>query len=118
WPAGSGVEHLNYAALWVGANDAAGEPRVSTGYSDQKEQEFRPGLDPRDIVYRAYEGIPGGVRIGTALDPDDDGDGFIDEDPQNGYDDDGDRLIDEDFAAASDLQLSCQYSDTIGSATQ
>ncbi len=112
WPAGTGVEHMNYGALWVGARDASGVVHVSTGFSDQKETEFRPEDDARATIYRSYEGIAGGVRVGSLLDPDDDGDGFIDEEVQNGLDDDGDGLVDEDFAAAADQMFTCQFSDT------
>ena len=95
WPAGSGVDYLWSAGLWVGAVKS-GVPLVSTG-------QFTPELlanpdDPLDTIYTTFQGAVGGARF---PDPgeDDDGDGLVNEDPLNGIDDDGDGLIDEDFAA-------------------
>lgn len=105
WPAGSGVEYLYAAGLWIGA-EVDGVPSVSTGYP---EMEFYPSNDPRDIIYRSFEGAAGGNRYPG--DPDDDRDGRIDEDPLNGRDDDGDGLIDEDYAAIGKLMYSCEYRD-------
>jgi hypothetical protein len=106
WPAGSGVEYLYSAGLWVGALKG-GVPAVSTV---QYQMEFRPTNDPVDIMYRSAEGAPGGARAPSPM-ADDDGDGAIDEDWLNGRDDDGDGLIDEDFAAISDQMFSCWYTD-------
>lgn len=50
---------------------------------------------------RAQEGAPGGRRAPSPR-PDDDGDGYIDEDRLDGVDNDGDGKIDEDFAAVGD----------------
>ena len=105
WPAGSGIEYLYAAGLWVGA-EADGVPSVSTGYP---QMEFYPPDDPRDVIYRSFEGAVGGNRY--PADPDDDRDGRIDEDWLNGRDDDGDGLIDEDFAAVGKLMYCCQYRD-------
>jgi hypothetical protein len=106
WPAGSGVEYLFTAGLWVGALER-GVPAVSTA---AYETEFRPSQDSRDIVYRATEGDLGGNRP-PHPEADDDGDGLIDEDWLDGYDNDGDGRVDEDFAAISRLMFSCQYTD-------
>ena len=106
WPAGSGVEYLFTAGLWIGALKD-GIPAVSAG---QYDWEFRPTNDPIDIMYRSSEGASGGARAPSPM-ADDDGDGAIDEDWLNGRDDDGDGAIDEDFAAISDQMFSCWYTD-------
>ncbi len=113
WPAGSGVEYLFSAGLWVGALKS-GIPSVSTA---QYQTEFRPTLDPVDIMYRSSEGAPGGNRFPDPM-ADDDGDGAVDEDWLNGHDDDGDGLVDEDFAAISDQMFSCWYTDNQPEAVQ
>ena len=111
WPAGSGVEYLYAAGLWIGAR-IDGVESVSTGYP---QMEFYPSKDAVDRVYRAYEGIPGGGHYpGRA---DDDGDGKVDEDRLNGIDDDGDGRIDEDFAALGKLMYSCRFRDDDPTAT-
>jgi hypothetical protein len=106
WPAGSGIEYLNAAGLWVGAYGYGGI-YVSTCAFDA---EFRPTSNPIDSIYHSFEGAPNGKRL---PDPqaDDDGDGRIDEDWLNGWDDDLDGLIDEDFAAVSTQMHSCWYTD-------
>ncbi len=107
WPAGSGVEYLYVAGLWIGALKA-GVPAVTTS---AYAAEFRPNQsEPRDIVYRTAEGMRGGSRAPAAT-ADDDQDGSIDEDWLNGYDDDGDGQIDEDFAAISKQMFASQYTD-------
>jgi hypothetical protein len=107
WPAGSGIEYLFEAGLWIGAIKA-GVPAVTTSSFDA---EFRPDQsDPRDIVYRAAEGVRGGSREPSPT-ADDDRDGQVDEDWLNGFDDDLDGLIDEDFAAVSKQMFVCQYTD-------
>src|SRR6266850_6888205 len=105
WPAGSGDDYLFAAGLWVGALDASGIPHVTTATYDR---EFSPDIAPVNVcvqlpidqvadVRESYEGIPGGNRIiSSSVNPDDDGDGRIDEDFLNGLDDDGDGLCDED----------------------
>jgi len=106
WPAGSGVEYLFAAGIWVGAIKA-GIPAVSTAAFDD---EFRPTQDTRDIMYRSAEGAQGGNRL-PSPDADDDKDGLLDEDWLNGRDDDLDGNIDEDFAAVSNQMFSCWYTD-------
>ena len=94
WPAGSGIEHLWAAGLWVGAIKN-GVPLVSTG---QFTPEFMAvPSDPLDTVWTNRQGDEGGNRYPDPA-ADDDGDGVSDEDPPNGIDDDLDGLIDEDFA--------------------
>ena len=106
WPAGTGVEYLYSAGLWIGAVKN-GIPSVSTATF---EREFRPSQDPRDIIYETAEGAQGGNRR-PSPDADDDGDGLIDEDWLDGYDNDGDGRVDEDFAAISRKMLTCRYTD-------
>jgi hypothetical protein len=106
WPAGSGVEYLFTAGLWVGAIKN-GIPSVSTA---TYEREFRPSSDPRDKVYRSEEGAPNGNRLPSPY-SDDDEDGLMDEDYLDGRDNDGDGLVDEDFGAISRLMLTCRYTD-------
>ncbi len=107
WPAGSGVEYLFVAGLWLGALKA-GVPAVTTSAF---AAEFRPNQqEPRDIVYRTAEGLRGGARAPSPT-ADDDGDATIDEDWLNGYDDDGDGQVDEDFAAVSKQMFASQYTD-------
>jgi len=103
WPAGSGNEYLWASGLWVGGV-VLGERLCSTGG-------FNSEIYPRpdDIEATIYEAIgakiirpPGNPEAGgnraPMPGPDDDHDGFVDEETLNGYDDDGDGLIDEDFA--------------------
>ncbi|MDD3642253.1 MAG: hypothetical protein PHQ19_02155, partial [Candidatus Krumholzibacteria bacterium] len=105
YPAGSGIEYLYAAGIWVGA-EKNGIPLVTTGYP---ETEWYPPNDPRDTIYRSYEGDRRGGRFpGSA---DDDEDGLVDEDWLNGRDDDGDGKIDEDFAAIGTQMFSCWFSD-------
>jgi len=130
WPAGSGNDHLYAAGLWVGAIDASGIPHVTTAVY---QREFSPQVDfstgpvpcaalPLDQiadVRESYEGIPGGNRVITpSVDPDDDGDGFVDEDFQNGLDDDADGLCDEDYAAVGQQMLATEYFDDLPSIRQ
>lgn len=105
YPAGSGVEYLFAAGIWVGAIKN-GIPSVSTGYP---EDEFRPKSVPSSTIYRSYESSRGGTRL--PADADDDGDGAMDEDFLNGIDDDGDGKIDEDYAAVGSQMFSCEYYD-------
>jgi hypothetical protein len=95
WPAGSGVDYLWAAGVWIGAIKN-GVPLVSTG-QPIPELSANPD-DPLDTVYATTQGAPGGARYPDPAE-DDDGDGAIDEDPLNAIDDDADGLIDEDFAA-------------------
>ena len=120
WPAGSGLDYLYAAGPWIGALDASGIPHVTTALYDT---EFSPILLPENPcaplpidqisdVREAYEGIPNGNRIISAsVDPDDDGDGLIDEDFLNGVDDDNDGRCDEDYSAIGQQMLACEYVD-------
>ncbi len=107
WPANSGVEYLYIAGLWIGAKKG-GIPVVSTAAYDI---EFRPpgNEDPNAIIYKAFEGIRNGARMPSPAD--DDKDGLIDEDWQNGVDDDGDGKIDEDFGAIGNQMFTCWFTD-------
>ena len=107
YPSGSGIEYLYAAGLWVGA-EKNGIPFVSTGYP---ETEFYPDKDPRDVLYRTFEGDPRGGKLPGPADDDDDG--LIDEDFPNGYDDDLDGRIDEDFAAIGKQMFTCQFYDDL-----
>ncbi len=113
WPAGSGVEYLFVAGLWIGALKS-GVPAVSTA---AYALEFRPTQDAVDRIYRSSEGARGGNRL-PSPDADDDKDGTIDEDWLNGRDDDEDGQIDEDFAAVSKQMFSCWYTDDQPVSTQ
>lgn len=125
WPAGSGNDYLYAAGIWVGAIDASGIPHVTTALYDREfspQTDFSSGpapcasvpLDQIADVRESYEGIPGGNRvISSSVNPDDDGDGFVDEDFPNGLDDDGDGLCDEDFAATGQQMLATEYADDI-----
>ena len=122
YPPGSGNDHLFAAGLWVGAIDPSGIPHVTTAAFDV---EFSPELTPEDAcvplpldqvadIREAYEGIPGGNRIiSSSLDPDDDGDGRIDEDFLNGIDDDLDGLCDEDYGAIGQQMFATEYRDDL-----
>ena len=103
-----GGEYLFMGGLWIGALDEDNVPHVSTA---AYQTEFRPRLSNIDHIYASYEGMPGGRRFGPGGSGDDDGDGKLDEDFQNGYDDDGDGKVDEDFAAIGQQMFSCEYRD-------
>jgi hypothetical protein len=129
WPIGSGNDYLYAAGLWVGAIDASGIPHVTTAlYQTEFAPDPTPGsglpdegqpctgqpIDQVMDVRESYEGIPGGNRvISSSVNPDDDGDGLVDEDFLNGLDDDGDGLCDEDYAAIGQQMFSCEYRDDI-----
>ncbi|HPF34542.1 MAG TPA: hypothetical protein P5571_03110 [Candidatus Krumholzibacteria bacterium] len=116
WPAGSGVEYLYSAGLWVGGV-LLGEQLVSTG---QFEREFRPRDELEDTIYEAISRRitrpttanqeAGGQRLPESG-ADDDGDGLIDEEILNGYDDDEDGLIDEDFGQIGNQMMVCTMYD-------
>src|SRR2546428_10646959 len=120
WPPGSGNDYLYAAGLWIGALDASGIPHVTTA---TYQREFSPELFPQNIcvnlpieqvadVRETYEGIPNGNRvISSSVNPDDDGDGRVDEDFLNGLDDDGDGLCDEDYAAIGQQMFASEYND-------
>lgn len=114
WPAGSGVEYLWSAGLWVGGV-LLGEKLVSTG---QYAREFRPRDDLRDTIYEAVGGKlirpAGNADASGKRRPevaDDDGDGVEDEEILNGYDDDEDGLVDEDFAQIGNQMMVCTMFD-------
>ena len=124
WPPGSGNDYLFAAGLWVGALDASGIPHVSTAIGRTgADYEMSPALTPRRPcaslppdriadVRETYEGAPGGNRvISGSVNPDDDGDGLVDEDFLNGEDDDGDGRCDEDYSAIGQQMLACEYLD-------
>ncbi len=122
YPPGSGNDYLYTAGLWVGAIDASGIPHVTTAaYNVEFSPETNPAhpcapvpIDQVADVREAYEGIPGGNRvISASLSPDDDNDGFVDEDFLNGIDDDGDGLCDEDYSAIGQQMFSCEYRDDL-----
>ena len=128
WPAGSGFEYLYSAGLWVGAIDPSGIPHVST--ASGRAREFSPEITPDHAcapvpleqvadIRESYEGIPNGKRIISAsVDPDDDGDGLVDEDFPNGIDDDLDGLCDEDYGAIGQQMFACEYFDDIAQVRQ
>ncbi len=115
WPAGSGIEYLYAAGLWIGAK-VNESPRVSTG---QPEAELRPLADIESTIYEARDGRvvrpPGNPGVHGLRPPssgaDDDHDGRRDEEILNGRDDDGDGLIDEDFAQVGDQMMVCTMYD-------
>lgn len=108
WPAGSGIEYLFAAGLWVGGvtYDESGRPDTLVSAAVY-QLEFYPKADPRDVVYFASEGEQGGGRL-----QDDDNDQNVDEDPLDGYDNDEDGLIDEDYSAISQQMFSSVFYDT------
>ncbi len=120
WPAGSGIEYLYAAGPWIGALDASGIPHVTTALY---EREFSPEVIPENIcvnspvdqvadIREAYEGIPNGNRvISASVNPDDDGDGLVDEDFPNGLDDDADGRCDEDYSAIGQQMFAAEYVD-------
>ncbi len=104
-----GGEYLYAGSIWFGAIASDNLSYVSTGAYDF---ELRPSLDPIDTIYPSFEGVTGGDRAGfSSTGGDDDQDGAINEDPQNGRDDDGDGKIDEDYEAISQQMYSCEYWD-------
>jgi hypothetical protein len=117
WPAGSGVEYLWAAGLWVGGV-MLGEKLVSTGMYDA-EIRSRPGTE--EVIYEAISGritfpegndLAGGKRLPESG-ADDDDDDFIDEETLDGYDNDEDGFIDEDFGQVGNQMMVCtQYDNT------
>lgn len=104
-----GAEYLYFSGLWIGAIGSDSENHVSTA----SPFELRPDLDPRWTVYESFEGIKNGQRLGTGGTDlaDDDGDGTMDEDFQDGFDNDGDGRIDEDYEAIGQQMFSAVYRD-------
>lgn len=118
WPAGSGVEHLFAAGLWIGAV-SNGEKRVSTG---QFERELRPEPGPENTIYEARNGrivrpepnpFAGGDRVVSDSGGDDDRDGRVNEEILDGFDQDGDGLIDEDFDQIGNQMMVCRMRDDL-----
>jgi len=121
WPAGSGVEYLWAAGLWVGGV-TLGEKLVSTG---QYEREILATSEIEDTIYEAVGGVllrpPGNLdasgkrRPEAGFNDDEDYDQFgvelVDEETLNGYDDDDDGLIDEDFAQIGNQMMVCTLYD-------
>ena len=116
WPAGSGVEYLWEAGLWVGGV-VLGERLVSMG---GWQSEMYPLAD--DLNSTIYEAIetkvvrPNGFADSSGRrepmpDPNDDGDQWTDEEILNGEDDDGDGLVDEDFAQLGNQMFVCTVYD-------
>ena len=109
WPAGSGNEYLWSAGLWVGGV-VLGERLVSSGgWSsewmplDELEATIYEAIGTKLIRPAGNTGASG--RRAPMPNPDDDGDGLINEETLNGLDDDGDGLIDEDFAQIGNQML-------------
>jgi hypothetical protein len=102
FPAYSGRECLNFASLWVGAEDEFGRGRVSGG----PLMEWRPTPDPEDRVRIRWRADPGTARL-----DDDDQDGRIDEEILDGRDDDGDGLVDEDLGLFAFQTLAADFTD-------
>jgi len=109
FPKGSGHECLEHAELWVGATRDDGTIGVSGG----PMLEWRPTLDPNDLVLRRYAG-----DRGTRPAYDDDGDGKIDEEILDGKDNDGDGEIDEDIQFPAQELCASTYTDDTKEATE
>ncbi|MBK7701619.1 MAG: hypothetical protein IPI34_01370 [bacterium] len=121
WPAGSGVEYLWAAGLWVGGV-VLGERLVSTG---QYETEIRARNEIADTIYEAisgrvtrptgYANASGKRRPESGANDDDDrdffGDPLYDEETLNGYDDDEDGEIEEDFGQVGNQMMVCTMYD-------
>lgn len=139
WPANSGCEYLYGAGLWVGGlydhcepiADFPGLPPEAIVYCEDDStrlvvtdtlvssgltyhspllfEVFPDFFDPTERIWESFEGRPGGNRA-----EDDDGDGWVDEDPLNGKNDDplNDGRIDEDYGAISQQMFACVYRDT------
>ena len=106
WPGSSGVEHLFYWGLWVGAA-VPGATTPNERYRVTSSIEWRPpSLDPVDRVYTSALGDPGTLRW-----VDDDGDSTADEEFVNGKDDDGDGRVDEDCAIVADREFTFEMTD-------
>jgi hypothetical protein len=109
YPRGSGHECLEHAELWVGATRDDGTIGVSGG----PVFEWRPTLDPNDLVVRRYAG-----DRGTRANVDDDGDGKIDEELLDGKDNDGDGEVDEDVQFPAQETCASTYTDDTKEATE
>ena len=119
WPGASGIEYLNVSGFAVGAvNPLATEPNAIRRVSSITEWR-PPTLDPKDKMYRSYDGALNGVRF---FNDDKDrhlrddgiyraGDPLIDEDFLDGHDNDLDGLVDEDYAAIGQQTITCVIRD-------
>jgi hypothetical protein len=106
WPGASGIEHLFYVGIWIGAKDPnVSDPALLRRVSHNTEWR-PPSLAPEDRIYQSFDGQVNGARFS-----DDDGDDLIDEDRLDGRDNDGDGLIDEDYAAISQQMYTCLIRD-------
>ena len=85
WPGASGVEHLFFVGLFVGAKDATVSDPALLRRVSQNTEWRPPSLGPEDRIYQSFDGQVNGNRLS-----DDDGDGMIDEDRLDGFDNDGD----------------------------
>lgn len=127
WPAGTGVEYLWSAGLWVGGV-VLGERLVSTG---QYETEIRARNEIADTIYEAIGGqvtrptgfanASGKRQPESGANDDDDtnrnpesltyGDPLYDEETLNGYDDDEDGEFEEDFGQVGNQMMVCTMYD-------
>jgi hypothetical protein len=106
WPGSSGVEHLFYWGLWVGAA-LPGATNPNDRYHVTSSIEWRPpSLAPEDRIYTSTLGDAGTLRW-----VDDDRDGRTDEEFRNGKDDDGDGKVDEDCAIVADREFTFEMRD-------
>jgi hypothetical protein len=124
YPAGSNIEHLFGAGLWIGAiidtstdNTPKKVKAVTTAYEGWNFPLFEMygSPDGRDSFFTTSIDNPDGRN---QLHFDDDGDGRTDEDELDGVDNDNDGRIDEDFGAVSEQDAYVSYSDTIKSPPQ
>jgi hypothetical protein len=117
WPAGSGDEFLFFAGVWVGGL-MLGEKTVSMG---GLASEWMPRDELEATIYEAIDGEiirplgnteAGGARAPMG-EPDDDGDGLVDEETLDGHDDDEDGRIDEDFGQiGTQMMVTTTYDNT------
>lgn len=96
-------------AVFTATEDGHMVEVANTGYGDM--------VATSPVLFRgAFEGSPGGLRA-PAPNPDDDGDGAVDEDRLDGIDNDGDGHIDEDFSAIGDEMIVSAYRTRAGAET-
>lgn len=117
YPINSRIEHLNGAGLWIGAivdTSHGGPPAkikaVTTSFDGGDPPVFEMFGNPNgsDSFFTTTTDIMNGKnRRGY----DDDGDGYIDEDPLDGIDNDFDGKIDEDYGAISESDILVSYTD-------
>jgi hypothetical protein len=108
---GSGESLIAKGGVFVYATDSEGGPvEVANTLMGQVEA---AGEVPR----RCHEGAQAGCRA-PSLHPDDDNDGFVDEDRLDGVDNDNDGMIDEDFAAIGDEMIVSQFTTVVEAAVR